>query len=72
MSAIADQLVSEIRELSDADKMRVVDAILHELLKPDHEIEVVWAEEAKKRWAAYKGGRIDSVCYEDVMTKHRE
>ena len=72
MSATTDELVSEIRALPDDEKMRVVDAILAELHKPDPEIDRVWAQEAKKRWAAYKEGRIDSVSYEDVMAKHRE
>ena len=72
MSTTADELVSEIRALPDADKMRVLDAILTELHKPDPEIERVWADEAKKRWAAYKEGRIGTVSYEDVMAKHRE
>jgi hypothetical protein len=52
--------------------MRVVEAILTELHKPDPEIERVWADEANKRWAAYKEGRIASVSYEDVMAKHVE
>ena len=72
MSTTADELVSEIRSLPDADKMRVLDAILMELHKPDPDIERVWAEEANKRWAAYKEGRIGTVSYEDVMAKHRE
>jgi len=72
MSATTDELVSEIRALPDDEKMRVVDAVLTDLHKPDPEIDRVWAQEAKKRWAAYKEGRIDSVSYEDVMAKHRE
>ena len=38
MSTTADELVSEIRALPDADKIRVLDAILTELHKPDPEI----------------------------------
>jgi putative addiction module component (TIGR02574 family) len=72
MSTTADELVSEIRALPHADKMRVLEAILAELHVTDPEIESVWAEEAKKRWAAYKEGRIGTVSYEDVMAKHRE
>lgn len=72
MSATADELVSEIRALPDAEKLRVVDQILTDLHKPDPEIERVWAEEAKKRWAAYKEGRTGTVSYEDVMAKHQE
>lgn len=72
MSITTDQLVSEIRGLPDVDKIRVVDAILDDLHRPDSEIEGVWAEEANKRWAAYKEGAIDTVSYEDVIAKYRE
>jgi putative addiction module component (TIGR02574 family) len=72
MSTSADKLVSEIRELPDVEKLRLVDAILTDLDKPDPEIDRVWAEEARKRWAAYKEGRIPTVSYEEVMAKHRQ
>jgi putative addiction module component (TIGR02574 family) len=72
MSTTADELVLEIRALPDAEKLRLLDAILTALHKPDPEIERVWAEEAGKRWAAYKAGRIPTVSYEDVMAKHQE
>jgi putative addiction module component (TIGR02574 family) len=72
MSTTVDELVSEILALPDAGKMRLLDAILSDLHKPDPEIERVWSTEAKKRWAAYKAGRITTVAYEDVMAKHRE
>jgi len=47
-----------------------VDAILSDLDKPDPEIDRVWAEEARKRWAAYKAGKVPTVSYESVMAKH--
>lgn len=72
MSTTTDELVSEILALPEAEKLRLLDAILTDLHKPDPEIERVWAEEAGKRWAAYKAGRIPTVSYDDVMAKHRE
>lgn len=71
MSATTDKLASEIRALPNAEKLRLVEAILTDLDKPDPEIDGIWAEEARKRWTAYKAGRIPSVSYEDVMAKHR-
>ena len=71
MSTNADKLVSEIRDLPDSEKLRLVDAILSDLNKPDPEIDSVWANEARKRWAAYKEGRIPTVSYEEVMAKYR-
>ena len=52
-----EKLKAEIRALPDIDKVRLVGAILADLDKPDPEIDRVWAEEASKRWAAYKAGR---------------
>ncbi len=71
MATKADKLVSEIRDLPDVEKLRLVDAILTDLDKPDPEIDIVWAEEARKRWAAYNAGGIPTVSYEELMSKHR-
>jgi len=71
MSTAADKLVLQIKDLPDTEKLRLVDAILTELDKPDPEIDRVWAEEARKRWIAYKAGRISTVSYEEVMAKYR-
>jgi putative addiction module component (TIGR02574 family) len=72
MSTTTDELISEIGALPDAEKLRLVDAILTDLHKPDPEIERLWAAEAKKRWAAYKAGGIPTVSYEQVMAKHTQ
>jgi putative addiction module component (TIGR02574 family) len=72
MSTTADQLVLEIKGLSDVEKLRLVDAILTDLDKPDPEIDRIWADEARKRWAAYKAGLIPTLSYEEVMGKHRQ
>ncbi len=71
MAKTADKLAAEIHDLPDIEKLRLVDAILADLDKPDPEIDRVWAEEARKRWAAYKAGRATTVPYETVMAKHR-
>ena len=71
MSTTTDKLESEIRALPDAEKLRLVDAILTDLDKPDPELDRIWAEEARKRWAAYKAGQIPTVSYEEVMAKYR-
>jgi putative addiction module component (TIGR02574 family) len=71
MATGADKLALEIRSWPDLEKLRLVYAILSDLEKADPEIDGIWAEEARKRWAAYKVGRIPTVSYEDVMAKHR-
>lgn len=71
MTKTTEKLASEIRSLPDVEKLRLVDAILADLDKPDPEIDRIWAEEARKRWAAYKAGRIPTVSYQEVMDRHR-
>jgi len=71
MAKKIDKLAQEIRDLTDVEKVRLIDVILTDLDKPDPEIDRVWADEARKRWAAYKAGKIPTVTYESVMAKHR-
>ncbi len=71
MKTTPEKLSAEIKSLTDMEKLRLVDAILTDLDKPDPEIDRIWADEARKRWTANKAGRIPSVSYQDVMNKHR-
>ena len=61
MAATVEKLQQEIGLLDDVDKLRLVDAILADLDKPDPEIDQTWADEARRRWAAYKDGSIRTV-----------
>lgn len=72
MSSTADRLEQEIKSLADVEKIRIVEAILTDLDRPDPEIDRIWAEEARKRWDAYKTGRLKTVSYEEVMSKYRD
>ena len=72
MSSTADRLDQEIKLLADVEKLRLVDAILADLDRPDPEIDRIWAEEARKRWDAYKAGTLRTVSYEEVMSKYRD
>ena len=71
MATQADKLVSEIRALPDEEKLRVLDAILTDLDRPDREIDHVWAEEARQRWSSYKAGQLETVSYEELMNKYK-
>ena len=71
MTKTAEKLALEIRSLTDIEKLGLVDAILTDLDKPDPNIDHIWAEEARKRWAAYKAGSIPTVSYPEVMEKYR-
>jgi len=66
-----DKLAAEIHDLPDVEKLRLLDAILADLDRPDPEIDQIWAEEARRRWATYKAGGAATQSYEAVMAKHR-
>ncbi|MBI5057400.1 MAG: addiction module protein [Nitrospirae bacterium] len=42
-----------------------------QLDKPDPEIDRIWADEARKRWQAFKAGKLETVPYEEVMETYR-
>ena len=71
MGTINDELAAKIKSLPDSEKIELVDSILMQLDKPDPDIDRIWADEARKRWQAYKSGKIETVTYEQVMGKYR-
>lgn len=71
MAKNTDKLISEIRLLSNEEKIRVLDALLTDLHQPDPAIDAAWADEARRRWQAYKAGRLGSISYEELMSKYR-
>jgi putative addiction module component (TIGR02574 family) len=70
MSAAKDELLSKIKELPEDEKLEIVDAILTDLHQSSSSLDRVWAEEAQKRWTAYKAGKIETVSHEEVFNKH--
>jgi putative addiction module component (TIGR02574 family) len=71
MKIATSELAEKIKALPDIDKIQLVDSILMQLDKPDPEIDRVWADEARKRWQAYKSGKTETVPYDQVMNKYR-
>ena len=49
MAIGTDELIGKIKELSDEEKLRLVDVILTDLNKRDAKMDRVWADEARKR-----------------------
>jgi len=71
MGTITDELAAKIKSLPDIEKIELVDTILMQLDRPNPEIDHIWADEAKKRWLAYKSGKLETVSYDQVMGKYR-
>ena len=71
MQNLDQQLKSQIKTLSPLEKIRLVDWVLADLDRPNPEIDAIWAEEAGKRWTAYKAGKLKTVPYDEVMQKYQ-
>jgi putative addiction module component (TIGR02574 family) len=68
----ARELVQEIEKLPPAERVRLIDRVIRDTIKPDAEIERIWIKEAEARWAAFERGEVEAVPYESVMAKYRD
>ncbi len=71
MTDDAEKLSAAAKDLSPAERLAVVDAILSSLVAPDPKIDALWAAEAEDRLAAYRRGEIRSVTLAEVLSKYR-
>jgi len=71
MGTIGKELARKNKTLPDIEKIELVDSLLMQLDRPDPAIDRVWADEARKRWQAYKTGKLMTVSYRQVMEKYR-
>ncbi len=65
-----DQLAKKAIELKPTERIRLVEAILYSLDKPDSEIEKSWIAESEARYRAYKRGEIDAIDWEEVRKRY--
>ena len=71
MATNADKLVSEFRALPAEEKLRLLEMILTDMDTPDPEIDEIWAKEARKRWEAYKAGKVNTISYDDLISRYK-
>jgi len=60
-------LLKEALELGANDRFALVEGILKSLDEPDSSLDAIWAEEAEKRLAAYRSGKLDAVPMEQIF-----
>jgi putative addiction module component (TIGR02574 family) len=64
------QLAKKAIELEPVERIRLVEAILNSLDKPDQGIEQSWIAESEARYEAYKRGEIDSVDWGEIKKRY--
>ncbi len=68
----AADIVRQIESFTPADRVKIIDMVIRDTIKPDPDIEEIWIREVEARWDSFICGDIDSVSLEDVMGKYRE
>ncbi|HXU34906.1 MAG TPA: addiction module protein [Blastocatellia bacterium] len=61
------EVLEQALTLKTEERFLVVEGLLRSLDEPDPEIDAIWAEEAEKRLAAYRAGRLGGIAMEDVF-----
>ncbi|MHB8423815.1 MAG: addiction module protein [Gammaproteobacteria bacterium] len=62
-------IVKQVLQLEPAKRFELVEEILHSLDQPDPVIDAVWLEEAERRLAAYRAGKVKGIPAEDIVGK---
>lgn len=65
-----DQLAKKAMELKPVERIRLVEAILYSLDKPDSDIEQSWAAESEARYKAYKRGELEAIDWDEIKKRY--
>ncbi|MEI6335622.1 MAG: addiction module protein [Methylococcaceae bacterium] len=65
------ELYQQANQLPPLEKLHLAELLLADLDTPDPEIDVIWRDEAQKRWQAYQAGELKTVSYDTVMQKYK-
>lgn len=73
MPMTLDQIVKEARQLPRDQVAELVDRLTFELHdEPDAEHDAAWAEEAERRLAEIRSGKVKPIPGEEVMARARK
>ena len=70
--ATAADIVKQIEQFPPADRVKIIDMVIRDTIKPDTEIENIWIREAEVRWDAFSRGQVKPIPYAEVMAKYQE
>ena len=72
MTPTSETLIAEAAQLTPKKRIQVVERILNSLDQPDAALDVLWANDASDRLAAYRRGEIKAVGLPDVIAKYQQ
>ena len=62
-------LIESVLRLKPAERMKLLNVIYGSLEQPDTAINEIWYDEAERRLASYKAGKVEGVGAESVIGK---
>ena len=65
-----DQLAKKVARLQPVERIRLVEAILYSLDKPDSNVEQSWITESEARHEAYKRGEIKAIDWDEIKKRY--
>ncbi len=60
-------VLEQALKLKPEEKFSVIEVLLKSLDEPDAALDGIWVEEAEKRLAAYRQGRLEGIPMEEVF-----
>ena len=60
-------LLDEAMKLKPEERLSLVEVLIRSLDEPDKKLDELWAEEAEKRLAAYREGRLEGVPMKEIF-----
>ena len=72
MTPTSETLSAQAAQLAPEERIQLVERILNSLDQPDAALDVLWANEASDRLAAYRRGEIKAVGLPDVIAKYQQ
>ena len=65
-----DHLAKKAMELKPVERIRLVEALLYSLDKPDPDIEQSWVVEADARYKAHKRGELEAIDWDEIRKRY--
>jgi putative addiction module component (TIGR02574 family) len=72
MNERVKHIFSQAQQLLPEERAELMDMLLAATPAPDADWEKAWAEEAERRWQAYKRGEMQSYSWDEVKARLRE
>ena len=72
MTSTPETLIAQATQLTQEERIQVVERILNSLDQPDAALDTIWPSGDYDRLAAYRRGEIKAVAFIDVIAKYNQ